>query len=517
MFSGYILYDNKHGLCAWAMEKKEEIIPYRSVPKWLLPAAGGLTIAGAGAVVFFPASVAVIVCAGTVLPHATLIVLETFMRAVALLLLAIFFYLTFEIGRNERVVFGDKYVVFPLFLAPNLLFRRKRSMDDINNVLLGAMLLEDKKGTYEYELERAKDKKRLFIYFKSGGHVALDLNKMPRASVEMLFKRMENFCIECSRAPKPDANRSTKKAKAKAAAMPKALTYTQMWEDDMNAHFSATNFVPLEKGSTLGGGKFTVLMQLSSGGLSAVYLAETPSRDLIVLKEAALPFSLPEATRSKAKELFQREATILRQLKHPKIAKVVDYFVERGRDYLVIEFVAGENLRQLVKKRGTQSERLVLNVALQAAQILSYLHDCEPPVVHRDVTPDNLMLKENQDLVMIDFGAANQYVGTATGTLIGKQAYIAPEQFRGKATIQSDYYSLGCTLYFLLTGHDPEALSPSHPKESRPDISDELDQLVADLTAIMLENRVQTAEALIERIEKLIPDTVLRFSTAESR
>jgi tRNA A-37 threonylcarbamoyl transferase component Bud32 len=499
------------------MEKKEEIIPYRSVPKWLLPAAGGLTVTGIASVVFFPASVAVIVCAGTVLPHATLIVLETFMRAVALLLLAIFFFLTFEISRNERVVFGEKYVTFPLFLAPNLLFRRKRSMDDIGNVLLGAMLLEDKKGTYEYELERVKDKKRLFIYFKSGGHVALDLNKMPRESVELLFKKMEDFCIECSRAPKPDENRKSKKPKEKAPVQRQPLTYTQMWEDDMNAHFSATNFVPLEKGGTLCGGKFTILMQLSSGGLSAVYLAETKSKDLIILKEAALPFSLPEQTRLKAKELFQRESTILRELNHAKIAKVLDYFVERGRDYLVIEFVPGENLRQLVKKRGTQSERLVLNVALQAAQILSYLHHRQPPVVHRDVTPDNMMLKENQDLVLIDFGAANQYVGTATGTLVGKQAYIAPEQFRGKATVQSDYYALGCTLYFLLTGHDPEALSMSHPKESRPDISDELDQLVADLTAMMLDNRIKTAEELIDRIEKLMPDTVLSFSTAESR
>jgi serine/threonine protein kinase len=128
-----------------------------------------------------------------------------------------------------------------------------------------------------------------------------------------------------------------------------------------------------------------------------------------------------------------------------------------------------------------------------------------------------MMLKENQDLVLIDFGAANQYVGTATGTLVGKQAYIAPEQFRGKSTIQSDYYALWCTLYFLLTGHDPEALSMSHPKESRPDISDQLDQLVADLTAMMLDNRIKTAEELIDRVEKLIPDTVLSFSTAESR
>ena len=464
---------------------------------------------------FFPASVAVVVFAGTVLPHATLIVLETFMRAVALLLLGLFFFLTFEVARNDRVVFGEKSVTFPLFLAPNLLFRRKRSMDDVGNVLLGAMLLEDKKGTYEYELEEAKDKKRLFIYFKSGGHVALDLNKMPRESVEKLFKKIESWCIACSRAPQPDENRSPKKKPVKASAKPQALTYTQMWEDDMNAHFSATNFVPLEKGSTLGGGKFRVLMQLSSGGLSAVYLAETQSKELIVLKEATLPQSLPERTRAKAKELFLREATILRELNHAKVAKVLDYFVERERDYLVIEFVAGENLRQLVKKRGTQSERLVLNVALQAAQILSYLHHRQPPVVHRDLTPDNLMLKDNQDLVMIDFGAANQYVGTATGTLVGKQAYISPEQFRGKATIQSDYYALGCTLYFLLTGQDPEALSMSHPKELRPDISDELDQLVADLTSMMLSNRIQTAEELIDRVEHLIPDTVLSFSGAE--
>jgi len=491
------------------MPANEQIIPYKTVPRWLVPVSAGafLTAAVAVAVSGVPL-LAYLLPADMAIKHATFVVLETFMRAIAVLFLAFCAYLTYELGRHERLVLSDDSISFPLVLSPDLLFRNKRQLDDIGNVLLGAMLLEDRKGTYEYDLEEAKDKKKLFIYFKSGGHVSLDLNKMTKESMEKIFQAVEAWCIDCNRIPPaslPDKKKSPKPVELED------LTPTRMWEDELQAHFSATNFVPLEKGKELQGGRYEVLMQLASGGLSAVYLAEMQDKSLVILKEAALPKSIDEKLRLKAKELFEREARLLRKLSHPKIARVLDNFIERGRDYLVLEFVAGESLRQVVRKGGPQSEKTTLQLAMEAAQILDYLHDQEPPVVHRDITPDNLILRDDGTLALIDFGAANDLVGTATGTLVGKQCYMAPEQFKGKACKQSDIYALGCTLYFLLTAEDPDALSRSYPRDLREDVSEELNNLVADCTHLDLALRVEGAAQLSDRVEALLPSTVLHL------
>jgi serine/threonine-protein kinase len=137
------------------------------------------------------------------------------------------------------------------------------------------------------------------------------------------------------------------------------------------------------------------------------------------------------------------------------------------------------------------------------AQMLAYLHEQPEPIIHRDFTPDNLLLKSDGSIVVIDFGAANFFLGTATGTMIGKQAYIAPEQLRGKATPQSDIYALGGCLYYLSTGDDPEPLSPSHPKEKVPAISAAFDKLVAHCTQMEKEDRPPTARAVLASLKEL--------------
>jgi serine/threonine-protein kinase len=137
--------------------------------------------------------------------------------------------------------------------------------------------------------------------------------------------------------------------------------------------------------------------------------------------------------------------------------------------------------------------------AHEIADVMQYLHSQSPPIVHRDVTPDNLVLDRTGVIKLIDFGAANQLLTTATGTLVGKQAYISPEQFRGKAVAQSDIYSLGCTLYYLATGGDPEALSQS---ELPPPVDlkmPELNKLIRACTALELQERISSMEAVGEQ------------------
>ncbi|HEY9786138.1 MAG TPA: serine/threonine-protein kinase [Candidatus Obscuribacterales bacterium] len=478
---------------------KEYEISYRTTAHWFVPVATATTVA-IGAFAIFGAAPYLIpglpVVRGAL--YSSQLVLETFIRCIVLLLLGFLTFLISEIARHDRLVISRDGISFPLMLAPDLLFRRKRSWDDIGNILLGAMLLEDRKGTYEYELEESKDKKKLFIYFKSGGHACLDLAKMPKKSVEKLFVAIESWCLSGSRSP---LNRDEPKAKDGSRPATEVLTYTQLWEEQLESHFSATNFVPLEKGSTLSSNRLTVLMQLASGGLSACYLAEQSDKQLVVVKEAVLPPTLSEAAREKARALFAREAKLLSRLSHPQIAKVLDHFTENGRDYLILQFVPGHTLRQIVTKQGPQAEERTLALAKQLANILDFLHTQEPPIIHRDITPDNLVLRDDEQLVVIDFGAANEFVGTATGTLIGKQAYIAPEQFRGKAQPASDIYAAGGTLHYVLTGKDPTPLSVSRPSAVRSDLSAGIDEFIAKLTAVDVTERVGSAAEMYECCE----------------
>ena len=154
------------------MPQTEHIICYRTMPTWIVPAVSGTCVAISIAVVFSASSLAFMLMP-TLLHGFSYIFLETSLRTVVVFFLLLIAFLFKEVTRNDQVLLSEEGLVFPLFLGPDLLFRRKRSWDDIGNILLGAMLLEDRKGTYEYELEQTKDKKKLFIYFKSGGHVRL--------------------------------------------------------------------------------------------------------------------------------------------------------------------------------------------------------------------------------------------------------------------------------------------------------------------------------------------------------
>ncbi|MBZ0184695.1 MAG: serine/threonine protein kinase, partial [Candidatus Obscuribacterales bacterium] len=167
--------------------------------------------------------------------------------------------------------------------------------------------------------------------------------------------------------------------------------------------------------------------------------------------------------------------------------------------YEVIEFIDGLDLRRFVKERGLQPDDFVLNWAQQICEILVYLHLQDPPVIHRDLTPDNLVLRVDGQLVLIDFGAANAFVGTATGTMVGKQSYMPPEQLRGKAVPQSDTYSLGGTFYFLLTGRDPIPLEVSQVKDSEK-ASQYLNPLLAKCTAADVADRYGSAVELLHEI-----------------
>jgi tRNA A-37 threonylcarbamoyl transferase component Bud32 len=286
-------------------------------------------------------------------------------------------------------------------------------------------------------------------------------------------------------------------------------SYTQLWEEELRRRFCPTSFVPLETGKVLRNSSLKIVNQLSSGGLSALYLCQLDGKQLVVLKEAFIPDQSAENVREKAKEMFEREARLLMKLDHPGIVHVLDYFTEAERNYLLLEYINGVDLRQLVLQNGPQKESDVLEWAVQVAGSLKYLHEREHPIIHRDLTPDNIVLRNDGCAIIVDFGAANEYIGTATGTFVGKHSFIAPEQLRGHATISSDIYAFGCTLFFLLTGAEPEALSPSNPWELASSTSVELAELIESCTQLEASARYQSVAQMLPVLRRLAAQSLV--------
>lgn len=281
-------------------------------------------------------------------------------------------------------------------------------------------------------------------------------------------------------------------------------SFTALWLEEAQRRLSTTPFTPLAPGAKLQDGRVQVVQPLTAGGWSAIYLCKWQDRTPAILKEAVVPPAAKEELKAKAHEQFQREATILAGLDHPQIAKVMDYFVEDGRQYMVLQRITGANLRSYIKDKGAVSEKQALKWAHELADVISYLHEREPAVIHRDITPENLVLDMRGSIVLIDFGAANEFVGTVTGTLVGKPSYISPEQFSGRANLQSDLYSLGAVISFMVTGQDPEPLTVANPKATRSDISEELQSLVVDLTQLDQKLRIKGISEAKERLDAII-------------
>lgn len=224
----------------------------------------------------------------------------------------------------------------------------------------------------------------------------------------------------------------------------------------------------------------------------------------VILKEYILPVHRGQLTAERTAEKLRAEAEILQKLDHPNIVKLKDAFIEDYRGYLVMDYVRGDSLKQLTDRQGPQDEQQVIRWAIQVLETLSYMHQLSPPVVHRDITPDNLMLQEDGNIKIVDFNVAYQVDSSSTATVVGKHAYIPAEQFRGKPCPQSDIYSLGGTIFYLLTGKEPEPISKSYPARVNENVSAELDKIVSIATSTSLQERYCDVQAFADELRKLI-------------
>jgi len=192
------------------------------------------------------------------------------------------------------------------------------------------------------------------------------------------------------------------------------------------------------------------LIKILGENIGTTYLAMDLDNNLVVIKE----LSLRRVDKWKTQELFQREADILSQLDSPFIPKFIDEFqtgiARSAKSYLVIENIDGLTLREeYQKKRYTEAE--VIEIALEFAEILDYLHNLMPPVIHRDIKLSNIMRKINGSLALIDFGSVKDVMRDQNATISGTMGFMAPEQLMGKPVIASDFYSLGAVLLVMLS------------------------------------------------------------------
>ncbi len=225
--------------------------------------------------------------------------------------------------------------------------------------------------------------------------------------------------------------------------------------------------LPLNKGEVLRG-RYTIHERIGQGGAGSVYLAEDLRLEgrLCAVKEVEHDRTLPAKIFEEAREQFMREATVLARLDHPNLPKVSDFFSRENRDYLVMDYVPGEGLRALMldarRHKTFLREDVVLGWANQIANALTYLHRQDPPIIHRDIKPSNLKLTPSGLVKLVDFGLVRILVpDEMTITIIQGQGtilYTPLEQYGSDGSHtdpRSDIYSLGATLYHLLTNETP--------------------------------------------------------------
>ncbi|PDW02859.1 hypothetical protein CJ255_11670 [Candidatus Viridilinea mediisalina] len=242
--------------------------------------------------------------------------------------------------------------------------------------------------------------------------------------------------------------------------------------------------------------RYVITRVVKQGGQGAIYEGRDQVGRVYAIKEMLDRFT-EARERAEALASFYTEAQLLQSLSHPRIPRVYSYFRDEGRHYLTMDFIYGEDLQELVERKGRLDERQVLLWADQLCSVLTYLHS--KGLIYRDMKPSNVMIERASGAVkLVDFGITTLFRGSERGSQVGTPGYAPPEQYQGLATPQSDIYALGATLHHLLTGRDPtEQLPFSFPPAN---------QLVPSLSR-------RTNDALERALQKVPND---RFATMEA-
>jgi len=265
--------------------------------------------------------------------------------------------------------------------------------------------------------------------------------------------------------------------------------------------------------------RYVIKKPIGRGGMGSLYLADDNRLEgrRCAIKEVQQDSELPSDVLEQTRAQFYREASVLAQLDHPTLPKVSDYFSDGDRDYLVMDYVPGDDLKTLMDQARRKGEFLQIDDLLswgkQLANALVYLHNQETPVIHRDIKPSNLKLNQQGLIKLVDFGLVKQLVpDELTITVIqgrGTALYTPLEQYGGDSghtDKRSDIYAFGATFYHLLTNTPPpeakqrflmpESLLP--PREINPSIPRKLEQVILSAMALHPDGRPDDMLALTD-------------------
>lgn len=280
----------------------------------------------------------------------------------------------------------------------------------------------------------------------------------------------------------------------------------------------------LQAGVELSGARYKIEKLVAAGGMGAVYRAiDTRFHRPCAVKEMLDEFRT-DAERTQSVEWFTREATLLLDLNHPCIPRVRDFFMEQGKHYLVMDFIEGRTLGDVVEKEGNVpgvngtrgvTEARVRSWAQQICSVLVYLHRQDPPIIFRDLKPSNIMVTQQDEVKLIDFGIARSLQGQGQqATVISTMGYAPPEQMLGDPEPRSDLYALGATLHKVLTRHDASNNKPNifvfpPVRVLRPDVSAAFEQIVMKALAYKVEERWSSALEMERAIMNLPPVNII--------
>ncbi len=268
--------------------------------------------------------------------------------------------------------------------------------------------------------------------------------------------------------------------------------------------------------------RYEIVRRIGGGGMGAVYLARDRNLgDQPRAVKEMIQSNIDESQHEKAINDFKRESMLLASLEHPSIPTIYDYFYDEdaGRFYLVMKYISGGDFLARLRNApgGRIDEKTVTDWACQVADVLEYLHRRNPPIIYRDLKPANLMIDGNSGRVMlIDFGIARWVTTQEKGvTAVGTMGYAPPELFSGKVEPRSDIYSLGATMFHLLTGTDPQD-NPllifdfnknPRPRQLAPSLSNEMEAILMRAVGYKPEDRFRSAaelrDVLTAHLEKL--------------
>ena len=252
-------------------------------------------------------------------------------------------------------------------------------------------------------------------------------------------------------------------------------------------------------------GKYEILKQIGKGGMSIVYLA----MDKRLNKQWAVK-EIRKTASGKNNEVVVNsllaEANLMKRLDHPALPRIVDIIDNGQTIYVIMDYIEGESLGKILKEYGAQPQEQVLDWAKQLCDVLEYLHSQKPPIIYRDMKPDNVMLKPEGNLKVIDFGIAREYKekNLADTTILGTRGYAPPEQHGSRQTdVRSDIYALGMTMHNLLTGADPRNADYMYApiRQWNLELSGGLERIIDKCTALDPEDRYQNCSELMYALE----------------